>query len=166
MSFYFNADELFQVGVQIEANGKAFYEAAAERAVEPDVRKLCRDLAGWESKHIELFEALRRGLPEEARQGSTFDPDSEMAGYIQAAADTHVFVKNKDMAALAASCRTAADILELAIGFEKDSVVFYSAMKGAVEEHEGREKVNAIIDEELRHIGILTLQKSKLAAPR
>lgn len=162
MSYYFNADEIFQIGVQIERNGKAFYEAAAERAPEPAVQSLCRELASWESKHVELFESLRRALPPEAREGPAFDPDSEEGGYLKATADSHVFLKNRNPAALVSGNSTAADLLDLAIAFEKDSVVFYSAMRNAVARHLGAEKLDALIEEELRHIAILSAEKAKL----
>ena len=164
MSFYLNADEIFQVGVQIEANGKAFYEAAAERGPESDVGRLCRELATWETKHIELFEGMRRALPPAAREGSAFDPDSDLAAYVRATADSHVFRKNVDVAALASRCRTAGDILDLAIAFEKDSVVFYSAVRNVVAPHQGQSNLDALIEEELRHIAILTKEKAKLSA--
>ncbi|MBM4325196.1 MAG: rubrerythrin, partial [Deltaproteobacteria bacterium] len=32
MSIYFNADEIFQMGLQIEVNGKEFYEAIAKKS--------------------------------------------------------------------------------------------------------------------------------------
>jgi rubrerythrin len=162
MSYYFNADEIFQIGVQIERNGKAFYEAAAERAAEPAVQSLCRELATWESKHVELFETLRGNLPPEAREGSAFDPNSEEGSYLKATADSHVFLKNRDPAALASDRASAVDLLDIAITFEKDSVVFYSAMKNAVARHLGSEKIDALIEEELRHIAILSRERAQL----
>jgi rubrerythrin len=162
MSFYLNTDEIFQVGVQIEANGRAFYEAAAEGASDPGVRALCRELAAWETRHVELFENLRRALPESAREGQVFDPDSEESGYVKAAADGHVFVKNTDVGALAAKCRTGRDILDLAIGFEKDSVVFYAAMKNLVPKEYAAQSIDALVDEELRHIAMLTKERDKV----
>jgi rubrerythrin len=162
MSFYFNADEIFQIGVQIEVNGKAFYETAARRASEPSVQALCRELAAWEEQHIALFEDLRRSLPAQAREEAAFDPNSEEASYIKATADNHVFVSNRDFAPLVGACRTGTDLLDLALTFEKDSVVFYTAMKPLVARHLAQEKLDALIREELRHIAILTEEKARL----
>lgn len=162
MSYYMNADEIFQVGVEIETNGKAFYEAAAAAAAEPGVRALCRELAGWEAKHIELFASLRRALPATAREGQVFDPDSEEQAYVKAAADSHVFVKNKDVAALAAGCRTGRELLDVAIGFEKDSVVFYAAMKALVPPELAAQSIDALVEEELKHVAILTKERDRV----
>lgn len=162
MSFYFNADEIFQVGVQIEMNGKTFYEKAAQKAADPKVRSLCTELAEWETRHVTQFETLRAGLPDSAREGGAFDPDSELAGYVRTAADEHVFLQNKDVSELVAACSNAADLLDLAIRFEKDSVKFYNAMKELVAAHLGQVKLDSLIDEELRHIAILSRERERL----
>lgn len=158
MSYYMNVDEIYQVGVEIERNGRAFYQAAARATPDAGVKALCEKLANWEAKHVELFEELRRKLPTEASAGGAFDPADEERQYLKATADGHVFLKNKDVGELVAGCTSPAALLDLAIQFEKDSVVFYSAMKQLLPRAPG---IEALIDEELRHIGILTLQKAK-----
>lgn len=161
MSYYMNVDEIFKVGVEIERNGKAFYQAAASAAKDAGLKKLCGELAAWETKHVELFEGLRRALPAEAREDGSFDPADEESQYLRATADGHVFVKNKDVGALVARCTSPAALLDLAIEFEKDSVVFYSALKQLLPKAQG---LDALIDEELRHIGLLTAQRAKAGA--
>jgi rubrerythrin len=45
MSFNFNADEIFQIGVRIETNGQNFYEMVAKNTSGPSAQKLFSDLA-------------------------------------------------------------------------------------------------------------------------
>lgn len=161
MSYYMSIDEVYQVGVEIEKNGRAFYQAAARATSDPEVKTLCEELAAWETKHVELFENLRRELPEGAREGAAFDPAAEERQYLKATADSHVFVANKEMSALVSRCTSSAALLDLAIQFEKDSVVFYSAMKQLLPPCDACGSLDALIDEELRHIGILTAQRAK-----
>jgi rubrerythrin len=163
MSFYMNADEVFQIGVRIEENGKAFYEAAAVRADRPELKKLCESLATWESSHIGAFEALRKALPPEAREGQAFDPDSEEGAYVRDAAAGHVFLQNLDVEGLLGRCRTAVDVIDLALSFEKDSIVFYTAMKKVVDVSQGRDKLDHLIEEEVKHVAMLGKMKSQLA---
>ncbi len=92
-----------------------------------------------------------------------FDPNDEAAMYLQATADSHVFVKNKDMVGLVAGCKGPQDILELAMTFEKDSVVYYTTMKKVVAPNLGQDKVDRLIDEEIKHISMLAQRKAKLA---
>lgn len=162
MSYYMNADEILAVGAQVERNGKAFYEAAALGATDTAVASLCRELAAWEEHHVEIFEKLRRTLPELARDGGAFDPQDEVQAYVKSAADNHIFLKNLDPVALAADCKTGRDILARAMEFEKDSVVFYSALKRVVPDAQGRDALDVLIDEELRHLQILSAQRDRL----
>ena len=162
MSYYLNADEIFEVGLEIERNGKRFYELAAEQVAEPRVRDLCRELAAWEGQHVALFETLRRELPPEAREGAAFDPNGEEAAYVKAAADSHIFLQDRAIGDLVADCGSGGDVLDLAISFEKDSVTFYTAMKALVPPHEGQAHVETLIREELNHIAILTARKKEL----
>ena len=162
MSFYFNADEIFQMGVLIETNGQKFYEAVAKNASDPPAQKLFLDLSRWESQHIELFKKLKQRLPESAKREDLFDPNQELYLYLKATADSHVFIKNRDMPHLASTCKTPLEALDLAIAFEKDSVVFYTTMKKLVPEHLGKDEIDTLIDEEISHIFALTQKKKEL----
>jgi rubrerythrin len=160
----FNAREIFDIGVQIEANGKAFYEAAAKKTAETATREFFLELAAWEAQHIVLFGELRDALPKAAGNVPLFDPNDEAALYLQATADSHVFVKNTDMVGLVAGCKGPLDILDIAMTFEKDSVVYYTTMKKVVAKNLGQDKVDRLIDEEIKHIGMLAQRRAKLAA--
>lgn len=162
MSFSFNADEIFQMGVQIESNGQKFYETIAKNTSDSSAQKIFLDLAKWESQHIELFKKWQTELPGSARQGDLFDPNQELHLYLKATADSHVFIRNKDIPELASKCKTPIEALELAVTFEKDSVVFYTSMKKLVPEHLGKNQMDTLIDEEIRHIFMLTQKKKEL----
>jgi rubrerythrin len=158
------ADEVFGIGIEIEKNGKAFYAAAAQKAAGAPIKRLLDELAAWESKHVEIFSGLRAALPPQAKNENLYDPNDEIALYLKASADTHVFIRNSNMEALAALCKTPADILNLALSFEKDSVVFYSSVREAVAEGAGKSEVEQLIHEELMHVGFLTRELQKVKA--
>jgi rubrerythrin len=155
MANIFNADEVYQMGVEIENNGKEFYEIAAEKAENPDMKSFYKDLAGWENKHISLFEELRSELPDKETENVGFDTDNQKHLYLKAAADTHIFRKNLNIENIVAGCKTPEDVLNIAIQFEKDSVVFYNTMMTLVPDNLGRDKIQRLIDEEISHISIL-----------
>ena len=162
MSFNFNADEIFQIGVQIEINGQRFYETVAKNTSESSVKKLFSDLSRWESEHIELFKKLKQRLPDSAKREDLFDPNQELHLYLKATADSHVFLKHKDIPELASKCKTPIEALDLAVAFEKDSVVLYTTMKKLVPEYLGKGEIDTLIDEEISHIFILTQKKKEL----
>jgi rubrerythrin len=160
------ADQIFGIGVEIEKNGRLFYASAASSAAGSSIKKLLNELAVWEKKHIEIFTALRSKLPPQAKEENLYDPSNEIALYLKATADNHVFIRNSDMEALAAGCKTPQDIMNIALSFEKDSVVFYASVREAVAEGQGKAEIEQLIHEELTHIGFLTRELQKIKASR
>jgi rubrerythrin len=156
MSVQLNADEIYQMAEQIERNGARFYRKAAGSAGSADVRDLLERLAVMEDEHERTFAAMRAGLPDEARVPMVFDPENESAQYLEAMADGYVFDVREDPSAALTGAESVADILRMAIGREKESVVFYEAMKAMVPPNAGYAGLDRIIKEELGHIGALS----------
>ena len=154
----FNADEIFEMAEQIERNGAKFYRKAAETA-EGTNRDLLLRLAAMEDDHEKTFAAMRAELAEAEQRPLTFDPNDEAALYLQAMADGEVF--RADPSASLSGREPLEDILNTAIGLEKDSIVFYESMKVMVPEGAGKEKIDAIIKQEIGHILDLTDQLGK-----
>jgi len=150
----FNADEIFEMAEQIERNGAKFYRKAAESIA--DDRDLLLRLAAMEDEHERTFAAMHGQLSDAEKTPLTFDPDNEAALYLQAMADGKVF--KSDPSESLSGNESIQDILKTAIGLEKDSIVFYASMKDVVPKSAGKEKVDAIIKEEIGHIVDLTRQ--------
>jgi rubrerythrin len=155
MGIVFNAEEIYQIGVQIEKNGEAFYIAAASAASDPDAKKLFTELAAWEKGHIKLFSDLKSLLPGSLGADDSLDSDDQKSGYLRALAGGHVFIANKDPKSLVAKCSDAASVLKIAIEFEKDSVVVYTAMKNIVPPKLGKDTIDRLINEEIQHVVML-----------
>ena len=153
MGMPFNADEVFEMAEQIERNGAKFYRAAADNF--PDVSKVFLDLAAMEDKHLKTFAAMREELSDYESDQPVFDPYDEAQMYLQVMADGHVFDMNADLVAQLSGCKTPEDVLKMAIGIERDSIVFYVGLKESVSQRAGKDKVEAIIREEVGHIAIL-----------
>jgi len=161
MSIKFSADEILDVAERIERNGARFYRRAAELQDDPGKGQLLRDLAAMEDQHELTFQDLRASLTESEREETAFDPDDELGFYLQAMADGHIFDPNHDPAAALGKNEPLESILRTAIGLEKESVVFYQGVKGIVPERLGKDRVEAIIREEVGHVGQLS---ARLAA--
>jgi rubrerythrin len=156
VSFNYNIAEVFDIGIEIEKNGRDFYTTAAETAENEDLKTFFSELSNWENAHISIFSQFKANLPKELTEESPFyDAENEKAKYLKAAADTHVFNKTLDIPAIVKGCKTVTDILNLAIQFEKDSVVLFNTMTWFVPENLGRENIKKLIDEELMHIAYL-----------
>jgi rubrerythrin len=154
MGMPFNADEVFEMSEQIERNGAKFYRAAAEKFSQ--VRQVLLDLATMEDEHEKTFAAMRAELSGKEVAPPVFDPDGEAQMYLRVMADDHVFNVKTDPAEQLPIKETTEDLLKMAIGVERDSIVFYVGLKSAVSNRAGKDKVEAIIKEEIGHIAILT----------
>ena len=59
------------------------------------------------------------------------------------------------MSELIGKCDTPVDLLNMAIKFENDSIIFYLGMKKLVPEDLGKDKVEKLIEEEMKHVVML-----------
>ena len=157
MSITFNAFEIFEMAEHIERNGVKFYRKAAQGISDRDVHQTLLGLADMEAEHEETFAGMRKQLSDsdQARELKVFDPENELALYLQAMADGHVFDLRKDPSEQLTGTETVEDILKLGINAEKDSIVFYLGLRNFVPVRAGRDKVEAIIKEEMGHIAVL-----------
>lgn len=159
----FNANEIFQIAVDIEENGRSFYERAQGVIDDSAVKELFSSLERQEVAHKQRFLSLKDRLPESAKEGTVFDPDNDNDRYLKMTADMNVFSASADMDEKLAGVRSAADALKLAIQFEKDSIIFYLLMQDLTEEDKGRESIGQLIDEEKEHLRTLSSQLRNLA---
>jgi rubrerythrin len=153
MGMPFNADEVFEMAEQIERNGIKFYRAAAKKF--PKVNELLLDLAEMEVQHEKTFAQMRKELSGTEAEPLVFDPNSEAQMYLRVMADDHVFDPNADPVEKLAGIKTPEDVLKMAIGLERDSISFYVGIKESVSQRAGKDKVDAIIKEEVGHIAVL-----------
>jgi rubrerythrin len=156
----FNADEVFEMAEQIERSGAKFYRAAAKKL--PAAKQALLELASMEDEHLKTFMDMRAHLSAEEREPLVFDPDGQAQMYLQVMADRHVFDVKTNPVKLLTGRKNAQDILRTAIGFEKDSIVFYTALKECVSRKAGKDKVEAIITEEMGHIRKITQMRADL----
>ena len=160
MPITFNADEIFEMAEEIERNGATFYRQAAENASDEQTKKMLLDMAVMEDGHLNTFEKMRKELSGQEKGWSSFDPDNQSALYLQEMADARGYEgKITPMKELTGK-ETTKEIIEIALNSENESVVFYLTLKDLVPVKAGRDKVEAIILEELSHITAL-LKKLK-----
>jgi len=155
----FNADEIFTMAEQIERNGARFYRTAASRI--PAGSDLLLSLAAMEDEHFAIFQQMHKSVTSREAEAVASDPYGEADLYLSALAGDHVFDTRKDPVALLKGNETLKDILRIAIGLEKDSVVFYVGMKDLVSPKLGKDKIDRIIREEMKHIALLNKKFSE-----
>ena len=150
MIYPFNAAEAFKIAVGIEENGKRFYLEAAKKFT-GKVADLFNSLAQEEELHKATFEKALAELPPD--QPSAFDPDNETDEYLKMMSDINVFRQGaSDIDKALASVLTPRDALTMAIGFEKDSIVFYVQLMNSTDKLTDKISVDQLILEEAKHL--------------
>lgn len=161
MSYSFNAGEVFKIAIQIEENGKQFYDESQKIVRNPGIQKLFAELAEQEIEHKKKFESLKAQLPPESTVSGVWDPDNELDQYIKTMADAHVFVTSVSLKDQLARVKDAKSALKMAIEFEKDSVIFFLTLEESTDKKD-QELIKSLVKEEQGHLKRLTLELMKL----
>ncbi|MDP8259019.1 MAG: ferritin family protein [Candidatus Aadella gelida] len=151
----FSGCEIVELAMQIEKNGKEFYNTLNEEWSSPAIGGIFEYLAGQEEKHIEMFSKIFDGVcghdPEEAYP-------EEYDAYMRALAGQYVFTEKNKGEMIAKGVKSLEEGIDLAIGFEKDSILFYEEVKKNVPEISAN-LVEDIISEEKIHLEKLCAHK-------
>lgn len=155
MGIKFNADEVFEMAEEMERNGAKFYSKAAEMTEDGREKGLLLGLSLMEQEHEKVFATLRSELDAADAQGQAFDPYDEGSLYLKALAENAVFDYKSDPWEKLTGSESLLDILHVAVGLERDSILFYLGMKKLVPNALGKDKIESIIQEEMGHITTL-----------
>jgi len=115
-----------------------------------------------EDEHEKTFAAMRSELSGTEVVPPVFDPDGQAQMYLRVMADEHVVNVKTDPVEQLAGKETPEEVLKMAIGLEKDSIAFYVGLKESVSPRAGKDKVEAIIKEEMGHIATLSQKLESL----
>ena len=149
-----SVEEVFEIAAQIERNGRDFYKKAAGIAVAPEIKAMLEKFAQMEEKHEKIFIEMKDFFVDK-NESQIPDTDSQAISYIRAMADGEVF--SQDSPALLINQKSSMDdIFSIALKTEKDSVVFYAAIKKLLKTNYEKEKIYLLINEELGHIAVLS----------
>ncbi|NIM06061.1 MAG: rubrerythrin [Armatimonadetes bacterium] len=151
----YNADEVLEMAERMEQNGAKFYRKAMDYAADKAAEKMLGELAAMEDEHERTFSDMRAELTLKEKEPVAFDPDNEQSFYLQAMVDRNVFDMSADPSEQV-SGKTMQEILQTAIGLEKDSIVFYLGLKELVPERLGKGRLDNIVQEEYSHIATLS----------
>jgi rubrerythrin len=152
MAITFNADEIFDIAVQIEENASDFYREASKITGDDATKQLLSEFSTMEAGHAQEFDGMRQELSEIDKEPMTFDPYEEAAMYLKSFSEAHGWEGKSAKGIKLSGNETKEEILKSALGAEKDSVAFYVGIKDIVFGKSGKEKVEKIIKEEMKHI--------------
>ena len=147
----FAAAEALEMAMQIETNGEVFYNAVAAKVADPSVKKLFQELALQEQRHYGVFQKMAGTVGGAASPSAPDAERDEYHVYLQATLENALFAGRDKALALAEQARDRQTALRAAIGFEKDTLLFFYDLREMVSVAE-QKAVTGIIQEEKTHL--------------
>ena len=150
MSFL-TKNDIIEMAVKMEHNGYAFYDKALQRTDLNDATKsMLTKLRDDEIAHEKTFLALRSKIDKlDIAESSSWE---EAQDYIESVVESHVFSKPENAIHLAQKAADAVELVNYAIQFEKDTILFFFAFAKHVKGQKADAAIDAIINEEASHI--------------
>ena len=154
----FSIAEIVELAVQIEKNGRGFYNLLADKSKEKKASEIFKHLAEEEGRHIEDVKAIRESTV-------IYEPyesyPQEYFAYMNALAAEHVFTKEGTGEDKAKEITTDKEAIDVGLGFEKISILFYEGMKRLFSGNDIK-IINKLIDQEKNHVTHLWELRSML----
>ena len=145
----FSIREVIDLAIQIEKNGEQYYRNAIQKISNPSLQSMLEWLADEEGKHQSWFSERKERLETE---GDDLEMEEMGSDILQGILGDQSFsLKEADLSKIDG----VEALIQLAVEFEKDSILFYEMIGSFIEDRETSEKLNEIIAEENHHIEIL-----------
>jgi len=145
----FTAAEGLEMAMEVEKNGEMFYNEVAAKSADPEVKALFEDLAAQERGHYQVFQKMLGGMkPAPEPPAAEYD---EYQAYVQAALENALFAGPDKALALARQAQDRETALRAAMGFEKDTMLFFYDLRDMISEAD-RKAISGVIREEKKHL--------------
>lgn len=158
MGNIFAGSDVVELGIEIEKNGKDFYNTLTNQSKNKKAKDMFKYLANEEEKHIIVFQ----GILDKVKQDEPADSyPGEYLSYMNALASEYVFTKAGKGIAVARGIKNDLQAVDAGIGLEKDSILFYEGMKKMVPDYEYK-TIDELILQEQDHLRKLYELKSNM----
>ncbi len=145
----FTAAEAIEMAMEIEKNGELFYNEVAAKSADSEVKALFEDLAAQERGHYRVFEKMLGDVrPAPGLPAAGYD---QYEAYLQVALENALFAGPDKALTLARQAQDRETALRAAMGFEKDTLLFFYDLREMVNEPD-KASISNIIREEKTHL--------------
>ncbi|ACV64249.1 rubrerythrin [Desulfofarcimen acetoxidans DSM 771] len=154
----FSAEEIVKLSTDIEKSGYTFYSTLAVKVADARAKEVLQFLANEEGQHIKDFEALGAELAKEFVANENYA--GEYKEYLDSLIESHIF-NQADIEDKFNKITDAKSALEMALRFEKDSIMIFQSFLNVVG-GKAQEVIGKLINEEIGHIKKLSQLKKQL----
>ncbi len=143
----YSIDEVLEMAVQTETLGYKFYTGMADKFKKDNgLVKLFTTLATKEKSHEKTFMGLKDLV---AKKGTEPVQWEEVSNYMRAFVESEFFLGRAKALPSMDHVRTVNDAVKFALGFEKETLLYFMELRSIVRE---KEIVDEVINEEKSHI--------------
>lgn len=145
----FNAADVVELALELEKSGEVYYRKVAQRAESPEVKALFEDLAQQEVYHYKTFKELAKTTWDQP----LMTPESwrDYMTYLQVTVQSTFFEGQDKALAAAEEVTSEQEAIRKAMGFEKETLLFFHDLRDMVSEGD-KATLGRIIDEEKKHL--------------
>lgn len=158
MAVLFSAREILEAAVEKEKKRRGFYARVSALSTRTEMQKLFHFLSEEEDRHVAAFTRIRDSLSGEA---PSEEYSADMAAYMDSVVDDRLY-SNIDSKAFVQKALDAGTVFRLAIGFEKDAILYFREFLAYLSEAD-RKVVAELIEQEKGHIRRLADLKQRMA---
>lgn len=147
ISAMFTLNDLLDIAVKLEENGKRTYCQALDRIKNDELIDLLQWMADEEVAHGEWFSAQKQALEPDRGESSLMLPQvlQEMMGEKSLSLDEVKF----------STITHSVQMLQVFIEFENDTILFYEFLQALIQDPKDLAGLKKIIQEELTHVAKL-----------
>jgi len=156
MTNIFNAAEIIDMGIAKEKKRRDFYDYAADKFNDKEMKDLFIRLRDWEDTHIkkisEICDSTQTYEISESYEG-------ELGEYIKYVVDDLLY-KQVSREWFSKNVKEPLSAIQYGIGFEKDAILFFNELLTYMMPPY-KEKIHEIVEEEKKHLVYLSELKKK-----
>ena len=142
----FTLNDICDIAIQIERNGERIYREAGRRTDDPKLTQMFNWMADEEVRHAQWFENL--SLPSSVPPGHE-EIETMGRSLLQEMVKDQTFSLQEDRIQGVADM---ADLFDVSIEFERDTILFYEALRAFIDDADTVEQLNRVISEENEHL--------------
>ena len=143
----YSIDEIMEMAIQTEKLGYQFYTGMSEKfKKDAGLVKLFTTLASKERAHEKTFTNLKEMV---AKHGTEPVQWEEVTNYMRAFVESEFFLGSGKSLPTMGHLKTVQDVVKFALGFEKETLLYFMELRAIVKE---KEVMDEVIYEEKSHI--------------
>jgi nanoRNase/pAp phosphatase (c-di-AMP/oligoRNAs hydrolase) len=146
------AEQAFALAERIEHLSVEFYAKAAGVMNDPVAAAVLRGFMQQEMEHARTFHDFCLASDAGDPRHRDSQPQDVVSDYLDAAAAGRLFDISRHPAMRWSGNETLSEVLETALGFEKEAIALYIGLRPIAASAQDRAQIDRIIKEEMRHI--------------